>query len=217
MSDIDRQTSALGAYGSSTAQQMKSEALADLSAEQANREADHYLRAMTEGRGWEALGGQFAGQMEGMDFSRSQALQNALMSLDEDERADLMAAVQAGAASQELMTGRERMPFDMQMQMLQYLLPAITGQYEGMSEAQYKAMEQAYGASAAASASGVGAPTTADKIKQYMEIPGAATEFASDVGEFGDVLGIGGNDQAPIAAATGTATKGYTGSPTGVK
>jgi hypothetical protein len=62
MEDITQQTSALGAYGSSAGQGLMSQALTDLSAEQANREADYRLRQLQEQRGWEGLGGQLAGQ-----------------------------------------------------------------------------------------------------------------------------------------------------------
>jgi hypothetical protein len=190
MSDISREMAALGAYGSSTAQQMRGEALTDLSAEQANREADFRLRALAEGRGWEALGGQFAGQTESMDFARSQAIQDALSRMDEGERADFMGALQAGVTGQQLEMGREVMPFDMTMQMLPYLLGVTQGGYGGMSEAVFKAMEQAYGADAAASASGVGAPTFLDYLGRAMGIPGAASEFGTDTSEFLDKIGI---------------------------
>jgi hypothetical protein len=60
--DIRAQTAALGAYGSAAGQEMGAEAMTNLAAEQANREADYRLRQLQEQRMWEGLGGQMAGQ-----------------------------------------------------------------------------------------------------------------------------------------------------------
>jgi hypothetical protein len=74
MSDIERETAALGAYGSSAGQDLKREALTDLAAEQANREADFRMRQLAEERGWEGLGGQLAGQAGAQQLGRDAAM-----------------------------------------------------------------------------------------------------------------------------------------------
>jgi hypothetical protein len=59
---IRAQTSALGAYGGSTAAALGAEATTNLAAEQASKEADYRLRQLQEQRLWESLAGEMAGQ-----------------------------------------------------------------------------------------------------------------------------------------------------------
>ena len=58
--DINRQMAARGLWGSSAAGGMISDAMTELGAEQANREAQYYLDTLGEMRGWQGLGGDLA-------------------------------------------------------------------------------------------------------------------------------------------------------------
>jgi hypothetical protein len=62
--DINRQMAARGMWGSSAAGGMIGEAMPDLGAEQANREAEYYLNLLGEQRNWQGLGGQLAGSAD---------------------------------------------------------------------------------------------------------------------------------------------------------
>ncbi|MGW8177605.1 MAG: hypothetical protein ACWGQW_02250 [bacterium] len=62
LEQIQGNTAAIGQYGSSTAQDLQSQAITDLAAEQANREAQYALQQLQEQRMWEGLGGSLAGQ-----------------------------------------------------------------------------------------------------------------------------------------------------------
>jgi hypothetical protein len=72
---LDNQLAARGLSTSSGGIGLISDAMKDLNAEQANREADYRLRAMGEQRAWEGLGGQLAG---GADSQSNAASQNEL-------------------------------------------------------------------------------------------------------------------------------------------
>lgn len=69
--DINRQMAARGMWGSSAAGGMIGEAMTDLGAEQATREAEYYLNMLAERRGWQDTGGQLAGSAD--SSSRGQA------------------------------------------------------------------------------------------------------------------------------------------------
>ncbi len=72
---LDNQLAARGLSTSSGGIGLISDAMKDLNAEQANREADYNLRAIGEQRSWEGLGGQLAG---GADSQSNAASQNEL-------------------------------------------------------------------------------------------------------------------------------------------
>jgi hypothetical protein len=58
--DINRQMAARGMWGSSAAGDMIGEAMTNLGAEQANREAQYHLDRLAEQRGWQTTGGTLA-------------------------------------------------------------------------------------------------------------------------------------------------------------
>jgi len=65
LEEIKANAAGLGQYGSSTAQGLQAQAITDLAAEQANREAQYRLQQLQEQRMWEGLGGSLAGQASG--------------------------------------------------------------------------------------------------------------------------------------------------------
>ena len=71
---INQNAASRGAYGSSAALAGGQEAITNLAAEQANREADYHLRRMGEQRGWESLAGQLAGQQSASQLGWAQGL-----------------------------------------------------------------------------------------------------------------------------------------------
>lgn len=73
--ELDNQLAARGLSTSSGGIGLISDAMKDLNAEQANREADFRLRGIGEQRAWEGLGGQLAG---GADAQSNAASQNQL-------------------------------------------------------------------------------------------------------------------------------------------
>lgn len=73
---INQNAAARGVYGSSAAMDMGNEAITNLRAEQANREADYNLQRMAEQRGWEGLGGQLAGQQSASQLGWAQGMGN---------------------------------------------------------------------------------------------------------------------------------------------
>lgn len=71
---INQNAAARGVYGSSAAMAQGQEALTNLAADRANREADYGLRASGENRAWEGLGGQLAGQQAASQLGWAQGL-----------------------------------------------------------------------------------------------------------------------------------------------
>ncbi len=74
LEDINKQAAARGAYGSSAALDVGQEAVTNLEAERANREAQYNLQRLGEQRAWEGLGGQLAGQQAGSQLGWTQGL-----------------------------------------------------------------------------------------------------------------------------------------------
>jgi hypothetical protein len=70
---INNAMGARGAYGSSAANDMLSEAFTNLEAERANREADYNLQSLGEQRAWEGLGGNLAGAADATTLSNIMA------------------------------------------------------------------------------------------------------------------------------------------------
>lgn len=69
---INRQMAAMGMMGSGANLDRVSEALTDLGAQQANREADYHLQRLGEQRAWEGLGLNAAGQADSNSLMQSQ-------------------------------------------------------------------------------------------------------------------------------------------------
>ncbi len=71
-SGINKQLAARGLFGSTGGMDQIGQAMTDLDAQQANREADYNLSRLGEQRQWESLGGNLAGQADSNSMNQSQ-------------------------------------------------------------------------------------------------------------------------------------------------
>lgn len=92
---IGQQAAAAGGYGSSVMQDVGAEAVGNLEAERANREADYNLRRMAEQRGWEGLGLQGAGMAADSQLGWAQGLGKLAFGAEEADLARNMAGISA--------------------------------------------------------------------------------------------------------------------------
>lgn len=144
---IRAQSAAAGNYGSSAFMNAGQEAIVNLRAEQANREAQYNLDRLAEQRAWESLGGimgeaasqqglgwtQTLGDLgmasENMDYNKQNAAIAAARGVDEQIMEQIKVLLGGAAQSQDAFENRTGGEFDREYKLLSLLLPLIGGTY----------------------------------------------------------------------------------------
>lgn len=106
LESVGQQAAAAGGYGSSVMQDVGAEAVTNLEAERANREADYNLRRIAEQRAWEGLGGQLAGQAAANQLGWATGLGQLAMGAEEADLARQLGAISAARGMDATTLGR---------------------------------------------------------------------------------------------------------------
>lgn len=221
---INQNAATRGAYGSSAAMAQGQEAITDLAAEQANREAQYNLQRLGEQRAWEGLGGQLAGQQsqsqlgwaqglgqlglgaEGMGLQRQLGAANLAQQMQGMREGRMGQGFAQGAAAQQLGLGRMGQGFNEAMaaqgareNRLQNMINNQMAQQNALLPLILGAQEGLIGGDLALLNAQLGGPLAASQeaVNQQQRRREATT---SGLGAAGSVMGgLGGLGWQPLA------------------